>query len=129
MILTGMTIKSSPFKPMETLDELPVREGYAAWAACYDDDGNPLLALEGPAMRRWFGPLEGRRALDLGCGTGRHTVALVAAGARVAALDFTPEMIDRGRRKPPAGRKRPGTCSGSATPCPARCLFATRRSP
>ena len=52
-------------------------------------------------MRRWFGPLEGRRALDLGCGTGRHTAALVEAGSGVVALDFTPEMIDRGRRKPP----------------------------
>ena len=42
-----MTIKGGPLKPMETHDELPVREGYAAWAACYDDDGNPLLALKG----------------------------------------------------------------------------------
>jgi SAM-dependent methyltransferase len=96
-----MTIKSSRLKPMETPDELPVREGYAAWAPCYDDDGNPLIALEGPAMQRWFGPLEGRRALDLGCGTGRHTAALIASGARVAALDFTPEMIARARRRPP----------------------------
>src|SRR4051812_13535721 len=38
-------------------DELPVREGYAAWAPCYDDDGNPLTALEGPAIRGWFGPI------------------------------------------------------------------------
>jgi malonyl-CoA O-methyltransferase len=53
-------------------------------------------------MRAWFGPLEGRRALDLGCGTGRHTAALVEAGASVVvALDFTPEMLARGRRKPP----------------------------
>ncbi len=96
-----MTIESHYLKPMETSDELPVRDGYAAWASCYDDDGNPLLALEGPAMRQRFGPLQGRRALDLGCGTGRHTAALVAAGAHVVALDFTPEMIDRGRRRPP----------------------------
>ena len=68
-------------------DDLPVREGYAAWAPLYDDDGNPLTALEGPAIRGWFGPIEGRRALDLGCGTGRHTLALVEAGAAVAALD------------------------------------------
>jgi SAM-dependent methyltransferase len=93
-----MTTPPDPLKPIETPDELPVRDGYAAWAACYDDDGNPLIALEGLAMQQWFGPLEGRRALDLGCGTGRHTRALVAAGARVAALDFTPEMIARGRR-------------------------------
>jgi SAM-dependent methyltransferase len=84
---------------METADELPVREGYAAWASCYDDDGNPLIALEGPAMREWFGPLQGRRALDLGCGTGRQTLALVEAGADVVALDLTPEMIARARQK------------------------------
>ena len=53
---------------MEATDEPPVREGYAAWAFCYDNDGNPLTALEGPAMRRWFGPIEGRKGLDLGCG-------------------------------------------------------------
>jgi malonyl-CoA O-methyltransferase len=95
-----MTSKTRCFEPMEDPEELPVREGYAAWAACYDDDGNPLLALEGPAMGRWFGPLEGRRALDLGCGTGRHTAALAGAGAHVAALDFTPEMMARGRQRP-----------------------------
>lgn len=86
-------------------DELTVRDGYAAWAPLYDDDGNPLTALEGPAVRAWFGPLAGGRALDLGCGTGRHTEALVAAGAAVvAALDPTPEMMDRARRKL-AGRR------------------------
>jgi SAM-dependent methyltransferase len=93
-----MTTGDQLLRQIEASDELPVREGYAAWAAYYDDDGNPLTALEGPAMREWFGPLEGRLALDLGCGTGRHTAALIAAGADVAALDFTPEMIERGRR-------------------------------
>jgi SAM-dependent methyltransferase len=96
-----MTTRPDPLKPIETPDELTVRDGYAAWAACYDDDGNPLIALEGPAMQQWFGPLEGRLALDLGCGTGRHTRAMLSAGARVAALDFTPQMIERGRRTPP----------------------------
>src|SRR6478735_2395705 len=95
-----MTTDSNPARTMEADDELPVREGYAAWASCYDDDGNPLIALEGPAMRRWFGRVAGRRALDLGCGTGRHTAALVAAGADVVALDFTPEMLARAKRMP-----------------------------
>src|SRR5581483_11328891 len=63
--------------PTESPEELPVQAGYAAWASCYDDDGNPLIALEEPAVRAWFGPLHGKRALDLGCGTGRHTAALV----------------------------------------------------
>jgi malonyl-CoA O-methyltransferase len=84
----------------ETDDELPVQAGYAAWAPYYDDDGNPLTALEGPAVRAWFGPIAGRRALDIGCGTGRHTLALLEAGAsEVVALDLTPEMMARAREK------------------------------
>ncbi len=84
----------------ESADELAVQAGYAAWAPLYDDDGNPLTALEEPAVRAWFGPLAGRRALDVGCGTGRHTLALIEAGAaEIAALDLTPEMMARARRK------------------------------
>ena len=79
--------------------DLPVLEGYAAWAPFYDDDGNPLTAIEGPAIWGWFGPLAGCRALDLGCGTGRHTLPLVAAGASVAALDASGEMLARARHK------------------------------
>src|SRR5260370_18036718 len=74
---------------MEPLEELPVQNGYAAWAPLYDDDGNPLTALEGPAVRSWFGPLVGRLAIDIGCGPGRHTLALVQAGAaQVVQLDL-----------------------------------------
>jgi len=83
----------------ESDEELSVRDGYAAWAACYDGDGNPLVALEGPAMRALFGPVAGRRVLDLGCGTGRHTLALAQAGALVTAVDQSPEMIARARPK------------------------------
>lgn len=84
---------------MEFLDELSVQAGYAAWAPLYDEDGNPLTALEGPAVWARLGNLEGRRALDVGCGTGRHTHALVEAGAAVVATDPTPEMLARARRK------------------------------
>ena len=84
---------------METTSELTAREGYAAWAACYDHDGNPLIALEGPAVREWFGPLEGRLALDLGCGTGRHSLSIAEAGAAVVALDQSEPMMAAARRK------------------------------
>jgi ubiquinone/menaquinone biosynthesis C-methylase UbiE len=84
----------------ESADELPVQAGYAAWAPLYDEDGNPLTALEEPAVRARFGPLAGRRALDLGCGTGRHTLALIEAGAvEIAALDLTPEMMALAKAK------------------------------
>jgi SAM-dependent methyltransferase len=84
---------------LEHPEELTPKAGYAAWASCYDDDGNPLVALEGPAVAEWFGPIEGRRALDLGCGTGRHTLKLAEIGARVVALDQSPEMVAQARAK------------------------------
>ena len=78
--------------------DLDVRAGYAAWASTYDDDGNPLTDLEGRAIRSRIGDLSGCRAIDLGCGTGRHTLSLIDAGADwVAALDPTPEMLSRAR--------------------------------
>jgi SAM-dependent methyltransferase len=84
---------------IESPEELSAREGYAAWATFYDDDGNPLLPLEGAAMRALFGPIAGQRVLDLGCGTGRHTLDLARAGARVTALDQSPEMIAQAQPK------------------------------
>lgn len=81
----------------ETPRTLPVREGYDQWAAVYDLDGNPLIALE----ERWFdavlGPVAGLAVVDLGCGTGRHAIRLARAGARVVALDVSPGMLARAR--------------------------------
>jgi ubiquinone/menaquinone biosynthesis C-methylase UbiE len=86
----------------ETPEELPVRDGYAAWASSYDHDGNPLVPLEGPAVAELIGTVRGLMALDVGCGTGRHALALADSGARVVALDGSPEMLAIGRRKPGA---------------------------
>ena len=85
--------------PIELDDELPVKAGYAAWSRLYDDDGNPLIALETPVVHRYFGSLDGLAAIDIGCGTGRHTIALVEAGAMVTAIDLTPEMMAIAQRK------------------------------
>ncbi len=84
---------------MDDSPDIPVREGYAAWASFYDSDGNPLTALEEPVIRGWFGPIQGRRALDLGSGTGQLTLALLNEGASVAALDDSEEMMHRARAK------------------------------
>lgn len=49
-------------------------------------DVRPLL-LDALALT---GPGDGRRAVDLGCGLGRETDALLRAGWRVHAVDFAP---------------------------------------
>jgi ubiquinone/menaquinone biosynthesis C-methylase UbiE len=79
-----------------------VREGYDRWARVYDHDGNPLIALEDPAVRLAAGEVRGLAVLDLGCGTGRHALWMAAAGAAVTGADFSARMIAEARRKPGA---------------------------
>jgi ubiquinone/menaquinone biosynthesis C-methylase UbiE len=83
---------------------LPTREGYDRWAEHYDSDGNPLLLLEEPEIARHLGDVRGLAVADIGCGTGRHALALAAAGARVTAVDFSAGMLARARAKPGAER-------------------------
>jgi ubiquinone/menaquinone biosynthesis C-methylase UbiE len=84
------------------MTEADIRTGYDRWAAVYDRDGNPLQALEGPAVREAVGDPRGRTVLDLGCGTGRHALWLAATGATVTAVDFSEGMLAEARRKPGA---------------------------
>ena len=85
-----------------TADLAGVRSAYDRWAAIYDTDRNPMLALETPLLRAALPDVDGRDVLDLGCGTGRHALWLAAAGARVMALDFSAEMLRVAQRKPGA---------------------------
>src|SRR5262249_28314804 len=52
------------------------------------------------------GDVRGLQILDLGCGTGRHSLWLAAAGARVTAVDFSMGMLAEAGRKPGAGAVR-----------------------
>ena len=79
-----------------------IRAGYDGWAAVYDRDANPLLALEEPLVRAVVGDVRGLGALDVGCGTGRHALWLAREGARVTALDFSAGMLAAARAKPGA---------------------------
>ncbi len=88
------------------IHHLPTREGYDRWAAIYDDEDNPLIALEDRHLGPLLGDVAGRDVLDLGCGTGRHSVALAGAGGRVTAVDFSEAMLDKARAKPGAASVR-----------------------
>src|SRR5215208_5489058 len=79
-----------------------IQSGYDRWASVYDHDGNPLIALETPEVRRLVGQIAGLGVLDLGCGTGRHSLWLAEAGATVTAVDFSEGMLNEARRKPGA---------------------------
>lgn len=81
------------------VDHLPTRDGYDRWAAIYDVEGNPLVAIEQPHVDALLGDIRGLTVLDLGCGTGRHTLRLAQRGAIVTAIDFSEGMLDRAREK------------------------------
>jgi ubiquinone/menaquinone biosynthesis C-methylase UbiE len=82
---------------------ITTREGYAAWAASYDDAPNQLLDLEQPVLREIIDGLPVGVALDAACGTGRHTAYLASLGHEVVGVDSSPEMLDVARTKVPTG--------------------------
>lgn len=74
------------------------REGYALWADTWDLTPSPIVALEERSLLPWvtrLHPLHPRRAIDVGCGTGRWTARLSAVG-----LDASPAMLAMAVAKP-----------------------------
>src|SRR5206468_8057208 len=102
---------------------VPAREGYDRWAASYDTEGNPLLALEEPEVDRALGYVAERDLLDVGCGTGRHAIRLALAGARVTAIDFSEAMLAKA-----PGSRVPSASASSSTTSPRRSLSPMPRS-
>ena len=82
--------------------EADARDGYREWSLSYDEPGNPIIALEQPALWSMLDSVPPGRALDAACGTGRHAGHLVALGHTVLGIDITPEMLDRARINVPA---------------------------
>src|ERR1017187_6398425 len=81
------------------IDLLSTKDGYDLWAAIYDEDGNPLIAIEEPWVDQLLGDVHGLAVADIGCGTGRHAIRLASAGAAVHALDFSAAMLERAQTK------------------------------
>ena len=78
---------------------LPTKQGYDLWSAGYDADANPLITLENTLFADLLGDVRDRNLLDIGCGTGRHSIPLAEAGARVTGVDFSEGMLTKARAK------------------------------
>ncbi|MEZ3143272.1 class I SAM-dependent methyltransferase [Halobaculum sp. MBLA0143] len=73
-------------------------------AQAYEDKrfsggGRLIDRREKRAVLDAVGPVEGRRILEIACGTGRFTVMLAERGADVTGLDISDAMLTQGRQK------------------------------
>jgi ubiquinone/menaquinone biosynthesis C-methylase UbiE len=73
--------------------EVDTQQGYTLWAEVYDKEKNALIALEELQIERLLDRIAFRNALDVGTGTGRVALKLAQRGAKVVALDQSPEML------------------------------------
>lgn len=79
--------------------QIPNAAGYDRWANTYDEAPNSTIAADEAAFPRWLAQLANRTVLEIGCGTGRHTVRLVAQGNTVTGIDLSSGMLARARQK------------------------------
>lgn len=89
-----------------------VEEGYERWAASYDQNPNPLLALEERCLLPLLPSIAGKRVLDLACGTGRWLQKLLALAPEFGlGIDLSRAMLAMAREKAPiAGRLARADC-------------------
>jgi len=94
-----------------TADAISTVDGYRSWAEFYDEPGNQLIDLEQPVVRAILDGLGRGVALDVACGTGRHSEYLASLGHTVIGVDSSPDMLARARAKVPDGEFHCGDLS------------------
>ena len=82
---------------------LPAYEVLAPFYDRYTADYEHELVLEQIEELALDHGLRGRRVLDVGCGTGKSFLPLLARGYDVTACDISPRMVERARSKLDAG--------------------------
>jgi SAM-dependent methyltransferase len=95
-------LDNETFSSRELTSEADPLTGYGAWSSSYDVPGNPIIAIEQPAVWSLVDARPSGRALDAACGTGRHAQHLVELGHEVVGIDLTPDMLRRARAAVPS---------------------------
>jgi ubiquinone/menaquinone biosynthesis C-methylase UbiE len=86
--------------PARSARAIGVEDAYRLWSGTYDNDLNPIAALEHRIIREHLHPLSGRRVLDIGTGTGYWLAHAQSQGARAYGIDLSAEMLSEAAKKP-----------------------------
>ncbi|MBU0799994.1 MAG: class I SAM-dependent methyltransferase [Alphaproteobacteria bacterium] len=80
--------------------------GYDLWAQFYDAYPNPTVAIDDLSFPALWAHVQNSSVIEIGCGTGRHTVRLAEAGNDVTGLDISAGMLEKARTKIPGNNVR-----------------------
>lgn len=75
------------------------KEGYNKYASLYDKKNDFLDSFEQGMLIKIMGDLQGKKVLDIGCGTGRLIKKMVEKGGIVTGADISPEMLKIAKKK------------------------------
>jgi len=75
------------------------RDGYDRWSSFYDQYPNSTVAADELHFPDHLRHLSGLHIVEIGCGTGRHTLRLANQGNHVLAIDLSPGMLHVARAK------------------------------
>lgn len=75
------------------------KEGYDKYASVYDKKNDFLNQFEGEVILKMIRGIDGKKVLDVGCGTGRLVKKLLERNAIVTGIDVSEEMLKIARKK------------------------------
>jgi len=73
--------------------------GYDEWSAFYDHYANPTIAADEIAFPGYYSHLHKKNVLEIGCGTGRHTIRILSGDNFVTGIDLSAGMLGQLRQK------------------------------
>lgn len=76
-------------------------EGYDKYANFYDKDTKNLDSIDQGFLSFVGRKLDGKKVLDVGCGTGRQTIRLFQRGVKIEGFDISEEMLNVLKKKCP----------------------------
>jgi ubiquinone/menaquinone biosynthesis C-methylase UbiE len=76
-----------------------IKDDYNSWAGVYDSNNNKTRDLDKKATVETLSKYTFKKAIELGCGTGKNTAFLAQKADQVIALDFSEKMIQIAKSK------------------------------